>query len=344
MKCKRQFDGRKLNRQALEALRVRAVQRMLDGESPEVLAKTLDMNPATLYKWMARYHYGGMDALKVKRQTGRPPKLSGEQMKWLADTVRENNPLQLRFAYALWTLSMIRDLIRQRFNVRLSEVSVGRIMRRLGFTPQRPLHRAYQQDPVLVEQWRAEEYPRIQRQAKKDKALIFFADESGIRSDYHKGHTWSEQGKTPVVQATGARFSLNMLSAVSAQGHFRFMVHEGTATAHTFCEFLKRLAEGVDHKIYLIVDGHGIHRAKKVRQLLEKMDGKITLFFLPPYSPELNPDELVWGQVKQRVGKQVVKSKDELKSRVISALRSLQKLPQKLRGFFRTPTCRYAAL
>jgi transposase len=222
-------------------------------------------------------------------------------------------------------------------------VSVGRVMRTLGFTPQRPLHRAYQQDPALVEKWRAEDYPAIQKRAKKEKAQIFFADEAGIRSDYNKGHTWAPEGKTPVVEATGARFSLNMLSAVSAQGQFRFMVHEGTATAQTFCTFLRRLAEGSEHKIFLIVDGHRIHRAKKVQTLLERLKGKITLFFLPPYSPQLNPDELVWGQVKQRVGKQPIKSKDDLKARVLAALRSLQRLPQNVRGFFEAPSCQYAA-
>jgi transposase len=210
-------------------------------------------------------------------------------------------------------------------------------MRTLGFTPQRPLHRAYQQDPVLVEKWRAEDYPAIQKQAKKEKALMFFADESGIRSDYHKGHTWAPQGNTPVAEATGARCSLNMLPAVSAQGNFRFMVHEGTATAETFCTFLRRLAHGVEQKIFLIVDGHRIHRANKVKQLLDELNGKITLFFPPPYSPQLNPDELVGGQVKQRVGKQPIKSKTDLKDRAVAALRSLQKMPAKVRGFSRHP-------
>jgi transposase len=343
MECKRKIDGRKLDRRAKEALRLRVVEQVRDGASPEQLAKVLDINPRTVYRWLEKYHYGGKDALKAKPIPGRPPKLSGEQMSWIASTVREKNPLQLQFPYALWTLAMIREVIRTRFKVRLSEVSVGRLMRTLGFTPQRPLHRAYQQDPVLVQKWRIEDYPAIQKQAKKEKALIFFADESGIRSDYHKGHTWALEGKTPVVEATGARFSLNMLSAVSAQGHFRFMVHEGTATAQTFCTFLKRLAHGVEQNIFLIVDGHRIHRAKKVQKLLKELNGKITLFFLPPYSPQLNPDELVWGQVKQRVGKQLIKSKDDLKARVIAALRSLQKMPEKIRGFFQAPSCQYAA-
>jgi transposase len=283
------------------------------------------------------------DQLRARPIPGRPLKLSGEQPSWIASTVHEKNPLQLQFPYALWTLAMIRELIRTRFNVRLSEVAVGRVMRTLGFSPQRPLHRDYQQDPVLVEKWRAEEYPEIQRRAKEEGALIFFADESGIRSDYQKGHTWTRAGKTPVVAASGARFALSMLSAVSAQGHFRFMVQEGTATAETFCTFLKRLVQGVQQKIFLVVDGHGIHRAEKVEKLLTELNGKITLFFLPPYAPQLNPDELVWGQAKQRVGKQMIKSKAELKTRVIAALRSLQRLPQKIRDFFHAPSCQYAA-
>jgi transposase len=342
MECKRPSDGRKLDHKTLEVLRMRTVARVQQGERPEVLAKALDLNPSTVYRWLVKFHYGGKEALKAKPVPGRPPKLSGKQMSWIASTVREKNPLQLQFPYALWTLAMIRELIGKQFGVRLSEVSVGRLMRTLGFSPQRPLHRAYQQDPVLVGQWRAKDYPEIQKRAKQEKALIFFADESGIRSDYHKGHTWAPVGKTPVVEATGARFSLNMLSAVSAQGQFRFMVHEGTATAETFCTFLKRLAHGVEQKIFLIVDGHRIHRARKVQALLTELRGKITLFFLPPYSPQLNPDELVWGQVKQRVGKQVIKTKDDLKARVTAALRSLQRLPQKIRGFFQAPSCQYA--
>ena len=344
MKCKRRIDNRKIGKQAKESLRIRVVRQVRDGASPEELARVLDINPRTIYRWLVRYHYGGFEALKTRRIPGRPPKLNAEQLHWLARTVRDNNPLQMKFPFALWTLVMVRELIRRRFHVGLSEVSVGRILRTLGFTPQRPLYRAYQQDPVLVEHWQTEDFPAIQKQAKQDNALIFFADEAGIRSDYHKGRTGAPQGKTPVVTATGARFSVNMFSAVSAQGDFRFMVHEGNGTAATFCDFLQRLAVGVEQKIFLIVDGHRIHRAKKVQRLLESMDGKITLFFLPPYSPQLNPDELVWSQVKQRVGKQWVDSKEQLKNRAISALRSLQKLPEKIKGFFRAPSCQYAAV
>ena len=342
MKCKRKFDGRKLDHKTLEELRIRTVQRVLDGEDPEELAKGLGMNRATVYRWIQKYHYGGWDALKAKPIPGRPPKLGIGQMAWLARTIREKNPQQLNFQFALWTVPMIRELIRTELGVRLSEVSVWRLLRNLGFTPQRPKHKAHQQDPALVDRWRTKDFPKIQRRAKKEKALIFFADEAGIRSDYHRGTTWAPMGETPVVESTGSRFSLNMFSAVSPRGELRFMVHEGTATAQTFCTFLERLAVGVEQKIFLIVDGHRIHRARKVEECLKRLDGKIELFFLPPYAPQLNADEWVWNQVKGRVGRQTVRDKTELKEKILSALRSLQKLPGKIRGFFRDPDIRYA--
>jgi transposase len=173
--------------------------------------------------------------------------------------------------------------------------------------------------------------------------LIFFADESAIRSDYHSGTTWSPVGKTPVVETTGARFSVNMLSAVNAHGGFRFMTVDGPVNAGVFREFLKRLITGMDRKIFLIVDGHPAHKAKMITSFVEENAGAIELFFLPPYAPELNPDELAWAHLKARIAKATAKTKDELKLTVESALYRLQKLPDVVASFFRTPSCKYAA-
>jgi transposase len=148
-------------------------------------------------------------------------------------------------------------------------------------------------------------------------------------------------GKTPVVETTGRRFSLNMLSAVSANGQFRFMVHEGSATAKVFLEFLKRLMHDAKRPVFLIVDGHQIHKAKLIKDYVAAQQGRLKLFFLPPYSPHLNPDEQVWGNVKARVAKRTVNSKEDLKAKVISALRRLQKLTGIIQGFFRHPHCQY---
>ena len=344
MRCKKVFDTRKLPREAKEQLRRAAVKRVEKGESPEVVAAGMDINRRTIYRWLSAYHYGGEQALQAKPIPGAPPKLDGKQMSRLARIVRTKNPLQLRFEYALWTLAMIRELIEREFSIKLSEVSVGRLMKRLGFTPQRPLYRAWQQDPALVEHWQHTQYPQLAARAKRENALIFFADESGIRSDYHAGTTWAMKGKTPVVKATGARFSLNMLSAVNALGHFRFMTVEGGVTANVFREFLKRLISGMDRKIILIVDGHPTHRAKLVKRFVQDNAERLELVFLPPYSPELNPDELVWAHVKKRIAKTTSKTKDELKRTIDRAMRSLQKMPQVVSRFFHTTTCSYAKL
>lgn len=342
MKCQKILDTRKLPRDAKEQLRMAAVKRVESGESPEFVATGLGINRRTIYRWLSAYHYGGDGALKAKPIPGAPTKVNAKQMEWLARTIRTKNPLQLKFDYALWTLAMIRKLIRREFGVRLSEVSVGRLMKRLGFTPQRPLYRAWQQDAELVERWQRDDYPRLAGRAKRENALIFFADESGIRSDYHAGTTWATRGKTPVVKATGRRFSLNMISAVNARGHFRFMTVEGGVTARVFRDFLNRLITGMDRKIILIVDGHPTHKAKLVKRFVTANADRIELVFLPPYSPELNPDELVWAHVKKRVAKRTSKTKDELKSAVHRAMRALQKMPSIVAGFFHTPTCSYA--
>jgi len=261
----------------------------------------------------------------------------------LARLIREQTPLQLKFEFALWTLAIIRELIRREFGVGLSEVSVGRLMKRLGFSPQRPLYRAWQQDSALVERWRAQDYPRIAARAKREKALIFFADESGIRSDHHAGTTWAPIGQTPVVKATGARYGFNMISAVNGLGHFRFMTVEGSVNATVFKQFLERLIIGMEQKIFLIVDGHPAHRAKLVQRFVEANRERIELFFLPPYAPELNPDELVWAHVKTRIGKKTVETKLQMKAMLQSVLHRLQKLPHIVAAFFHAPTCKYAA-
>ena len=344
MKCKKVFDARQLPRKAKEQLRIAAVRRVNAGESPESVAAGMGINRRQIYRWIEAFHYGGEDALKAKTILGAQPKLNAKQMAKLSRIVREKNPLQLKFQYALWTLAIIRELIRREFAVNLSEVSVGRLMRRLGFSPQRPLYRAWQQDPKLVAEWRTQEYPKIVARAKRENALIFFADESGIRSDYHAGTTWAAIGQTPVVKTTGARFSLNMLSAVNALGHFRFMTVEGRINAGVFRDFLARLITGMDRKIFLIVDGHPTHKAKMVKQFIKENNKKIELFFLPAYSPELNPDELAWAHVKAKIAKVTTQTKTELKNTVKRVMRRLQKMPHIVKSFFHAPTCSYAIL
>ncbi len=336
-------DARRLDYKTLT--RKRAVASVQAGEPPGQVAAAFGVNRVTVYGWLALYRQGGWDALEASKRGGRPSKIDAKAMRWVYDTVTMNDPFQFKFTFALWTSKMIGELIRRELGIKLSKSSVCRLLRQLGLSPQRPLWRAYQQRPEDVQRWLDEEYPQIQRQAKQENAKIFFEDEAGIRSDHHAGTSWGKRGKTPVVSSTGARFAVNVISAVSAQGELRFMTVNGRVNARVFIEFLKRLVHDEDQPIYLVVDGHPSHKAKKVSRYVESLGGQLRLFFLPSYSPELNPDECVWNDLKNNaVGQQVITSARTLQQKVIAFLHSLRMSPQRVRSYFQNATTKYAAL
>ncbi|MGA9474450.1 MAG: IS630 family transposase [Terriglobales bacterium] len=341
----REDDARKLDHATLEALRVRAVGMVQKGESPEVVGKALGLNRTTIYVWLALYRRGGWGALKAKPVPGRPPKLGGKQLKWIFDTVTQKNPLQLKFEYALWTREMVASVIQDKFKIKLSVVSVGRLLAQLGITPQKPLHQAIERDEALVQKWLKTEYPKIKKLAQTQGADIYFGDAAHIRSDHHAGRTWGKKGETPVVEATGARHGISLISAITSKGHMRFMIKEkGGVNSAVFIEFLQRLLVGARQTIFLIVDRGPAHRSKKTRAFVETLGGKLKLFYLPPYSPDTNPDELVWKHLKaDTVGRMVTTDKADFKSKVVSSMRSLQKKPKKISSFFQKPSLQYAA-
>ena len=338
----REDDGRKLDHTTLEQLRIRAVRQIEQGAHPADIAQALGMTRAAVYAWLAKYREGGMEALKAKPVPGRPPTLSGAQLQRVYTLVVGNDPRQLRFAFALWTRAMIRELIGREFGVRLSQVSVGRLLRKLGLSPQRPLYRAYQQNPEAVARWKAEEYPQLRVQAAEVGATIYFADEAGVRSDYHAGTTWAPVGRTPVVAATGDRFGINLISAVTAKGALRFAAYEGNLNTAVFLDFCRRLLHDASGPVFLVLDGHPVHRSNAVKQFAAASDGRLRLCFLPGYSPELNPDEWVWKNIKHdRIGREGVSSPDDLKAKALAALHRLQRLPRIVQGFFGDPSLRY---
>jgi transposase len=344
MKCKRESDGRKFDHHSLQVMRQQAIKAVQSGQSVPTVAQVLGVSTRAVYDWLAKFAAGGQQALLAKPISGRPPKVTAEEMRWLAETIKDNTPQQLKFEFGLWTLSLIGLLIKRQFGKSLSLASVSRVMKLLGFTVQKPLYQAWQQDGVLVQKWQDEIYPEIKKEAKAVGATLYFADESGMRSDYHTGTTWAPCGETPVVSVTGSRFSFNMISAVSPRGEFRFMLHEGSVTATVFKEFLSRLMIGATKPVFVVVDGHPIHKAKLVQEYVASLDGQLKLFFLPPYSPQLNPDEQVWAHVKRQVAKRFVQNKEEMKRLAIGALRRIQKLPELVKSFFRQPECQYAQM
>jgi transposase len=266
-------------------------------------------------------------------------------LEWVYNTVTMKDPRQMKFPFALWTSLMVAELIRRQFGIRLSKASVCRLLNQLGLSPQKPLWRAFQKDPERVEKWVKEEYPKIRALAREHRADIFFGDEAGVRSDAHSGKTWAARGKTPVVSTTGARFGCNMISAISPKGAMRFMLIKGSVTADVFVDFLKRLIHHWPRSIFLVIDSHPVHRSVIVSKFVASTEGRLQLFYLPPYSPELNPNEQVWNHLKNHgVGRQPVTGPDQLKRLIISHLRKVQNLPSLVCSFFSLPETVYAAV
>jgi transposase len=340
----RRDDARKLDHVTLEAMRERAVQRVQEGESPEVVARVFGVGRTAIYRWLADYRRGGWGALKAKPLFGRPPKLDGKRLQWVYNSVIHKNPLQLKFEFALWTREMVAKLIKDKFGIKLSANSVGRLLAQLGVTCQKPLRRAIERDEALVQQWLDKEYPKIKAMAQRQGADVYFGDAAHIRSDHHAGRTWGRRGETPIVETTGTRHGMSLISAITARGHMRFMiVDKGGVNADIFIEFLKRLISGAERMIFLIVDRGPAHRAKKTKAFVESLGDKLRLFFLP-YSPDRNPDELVWKHLKaDTVGRMAVTGKDDFKRKVRSSMRRLQNNPGKIRSFYQKPSLKYAA-
>lgn len=337
-------DARKLSHDKLTELRRRAVSAVQNGDSPEDVARILGVHRVTVYGWLSLYRNGGWGKLDAKKRGGRKPKLDAKALSWVYKTVTLGNPNQMKMPFVLWSAKLLAVVIEKKLGIKLSKASVCRLLHQLGLSPQRPLWRAYQRNPEAVERWLKEEFPAIRAAAKRAKGEVWFADEAGIRSDAHSGTTWAPKGQTPIVSTTGARFGLNVISAVNRRGALRFMCVDGKVNAAVFIEFLKRLVASAGHPVFLVVDGHPTHKAAKTRNFVESLNGKLKLFFLPGYSPDLNPDELVWNNLKsQGTGNRVITGPDQLKKLVVNHLRTMQKKPELIQSFYRTPSTEYAA-
>src|SRR5690606_4956600 len=232
---------------------------------------------------------------------------------------------------------MIQALIERKFGKKIHLTTVGRLLERIGFTHQKPLFRAWQQDPVKVEKWLKEDFPAIKKEANKESRQIFFEDEAGFRSTDTKGKTWAPKGKRPIVRTTGARFGLNASSANSPKGALRFSLYDGIFNGKVFIEFLKKLLDSVQGNITLIVDGHPSHKQKQVKEFIESTQKRLKVYFLPPYSPELNPDELVWQKAKHVIKRKMIGGPAQFKAEIASILHSLQKRKGHLKSLFSHP-------
>jgi transposase len=238
----------------------------------------------------------------------------------------------------------VQVLVRQRFGVRVSVTAVGRMLAELEITPQKPLRRAYERDPIAIAKWMEQDYPRLRARARRRGAKIFFLDEAGIRSDSVLGRTWAPRGRTPEVPTSGRRQAVNAISAVNARGEFWFRVYTERLNKELFLHFLKAFLRGRRTPVMLVVDAHPAHRARLIAHYVQSLKGRLELHFLPGYAPELNPDEFVWNRLKkQGVSKQPLHPGESLRARVHRDLERIRRAPALVRSFFRAPGVAYAA-
>jgi transposase len=270
--------------------------------------------------------------------------LTLEQEKRIQQLIQDRTPDQLKLAYALWTRQAVSELIEALYGVRLTVRNMGKYLKRWGFTPQRPLQKAYEQSPTAVAQWVHEEYPKIAAAAKQEGAEIQWGDETGLRSDDVRGRGYAPKGKTPIVLANANREKLSVISTVTNKGQMRWKVFSGALNAGVLAGFMKRLVHGRKKRVFLILDNLRVHHSKAVKKWLKENADKIAVFYLPSYSPELNPDELLNADLKQRVTKAApARTKTALRRTAIGALRSIQKQPEKVERYFEQKDVCYAA-
>jgi len=312
-------DGRNRSASAQAAIREQVVEFLRKKTGTQEQAQEIfGLSSSGVEKIWRKYREGGKRAIwQKKRGVKGGKKINGEQAAQVRRLIKDKLPDQLKLPWGLWTREAVKQLIYDKFGIELSRWQVGRYLKSWGYTPQKPISKAFEQKPEKVKKWLKEQYPAIKKKAQKEKAVIYFGDETGMRSDHQAGTSYAPQGETPVISRTGKRFSLNMISAISNKGHLQFMIIDGKFNSEVFMVFLKQMIKYSKQKIYFITDGHPAHKTKKLNEWLAGNKKRIAVFFLPPYSPELNPQEYLNQDVKTNViGKKRPINKEQMRNNV----------------------------
>lgn len=339
-------DARKLDVATQTYLRRSVVKAVRAGMKQTAAATTFGVSVRAVNKWRALDKAGGLRALKPKRRGRRPGegRLTPKQAAQIRQRIIDRMPDQLKLGFYLWTRAAVALLIHQQYGVEVSLTTVGRYLKAWGMSVQKPVRRAYERNDAAIARWLRQAYPTIARQAKRERAMIYWGDEMGLRSDHVAGTSYALVGKTPIVRATGQRFGCNLISAITNRGHVVFRVFHGKFNGPLFIDFLKRLLKQCPAKVYLIVDGHPVHRSRLARDFVAAHADRLRLIQLPGYCPELNPDELLNQDVKTNaLGKSRPRNRPEMMATVRRHLHRRQKQPQLIRNLFQEKHVRYAA-
>jgi len=341
-------DARKLPTQAQQEKRNLAIKlRKKDVQNNEV-AQLLDVHPATVSRWYSKYRKDKKEIIIKKRgrRKGESKKLTHEQEQSIIRQLIDKTPQQLQFKFALWTREAVRQLIKQETGLNLPLSTTGYYLQRWQFTSKKPIKRAYERKDEKTQQWLKEEYPKIKKEAKADNADIWWADETSCVSlpTNLKGYAPIGNKNKPVLTHPARKFRINMISAITNTGKTMFALYEESINVDRFIDFIQRVIDSSDKKVYLVVDNLRVHHAKLVKAWIEEHKEQIAIFYLPPYSPEFNPDEYLNQDYKRNANKEKIPlNQKELRENTLKHMNALQNNPEKVANFFRHPSVNYAA-
>jgi transposase len=340
-------DTRQLSDSVLESLRLRALHGREQGYSEAMLANILGVRPETISRWWSAYQRGGLGAIPHER-TGRPVgtsrTLDDQQAQHLQATIHEQMAEDCGIASPLWTRRAVRDLIRKEYGIDMPIRTVGEYLKRWGYTPKKPQHRAKGQDPAEVREWLEKIYPAIRDVAKQEGAEIHWCDEKGVGANENTERGYAPIGETPEIRVASHPCRMNVISTITNEGKVRFMTYQNTMTAAVFLVFLNRLLLGASKKIFLIVDRLPAHCTLAVETWLQEHEEQIEMFYLPPRAPELNPNESLNNDIHSGVNAaKLPDTKKELRSNIQRFLHKLAKLPRRIMSYFANPYIQYAA-
>ena len=334
------------NQQAQEAIREQVVEYLKkELGTQKQAAEIFGITERSINRIWARYKESGKRGLtNKKRGVKEGKKINGKQAAEVRRLIKDKLPDQLKLPFGLWTREAVSELIRRLYGIELSRWQVGRYLKSWGYTPQKPISKAFEQKPEKVKAWLEKEYPAIKRRANKENAVIYFGDETGMRSDHQAGRSYAPAGETPVIKKTGQRFSINMISAISNRGHLQFMLIDGSFNTEVFITFLQQMIKYGRQKIYFVTDGHPAHKTKKLKEWLAEHENRIEVFFLPAYSPELNPQEYLNQDVKTNIiGKSRPVNKQQMRGSVEDFRNGKKNDKMQVQKYFHAKHVRYAA-
>jgi len=341
------IDARKFTTEAQQQIRNQAIRLKKSGRTYKEISQITGVHTSAIGRWYRAYKREGTKAIHIKkrgRPTGSCRTLDPEQEKTLQKAIYDKCPDQMKLPFALWTRIAVQQLIKQLWSIDMPIRTVGEYLHRWGFTPQKPLRRAYKQNPKAVKRWLDVEYPKIVKSAKKENAEIHWGDETGLCNDSYHGRSYAPRGQTPAIRLHPRCKRVNLISTVTNQGKVRFMVYKERMNSKILIKFMRRLIKNSEKKIVLILDNLKVHHSYVVRDWLEEHENEIEVFFLPSYSPELNPDEYLNCDLKSGVHSRTpARTKTQLKNKAISHLRKLQKLSDRVKKYFKHPKIAYAA-